>query len=185
MAGTHQRKGKGNRVSRELFISHYLKNGGNATEAWIEAGGKAGSGARQNAHRVLQEPEVKKILGEKLKKTLEQADITAERVMLELGRRAFADIRDIFTPEGKLRPVSELSADAAATIDGLDIEVDKDGNVTTVKVRRMGKDASLGILARHYKIVGSELDETVGKALAFAERLGRARERVRQMRKTP
>lgn len=171
------------RVNRELFVRYMVANGQNAAEAWVAAGGSE-KGAKQSAHRLLQDPEVAAMLAKLVKRKLEQADITAERVMLELGRRAFADIRDIFTPEGKLRPVSELSADAAATIDGLDIEVDKDGNVTTVKVRRMGKDASLGILARHYKIVGSELDETVGKALAFAERLGRARERVRQLRKT-
>lgn len=167
---------------RELFVRAYMTNGQDAGKAWVSAGGSQ-NGAKQSGYRVLQEPEVQAMLKAQLTRQLEEADITASRVMLELGRRAFADVRDCFDADGKLLPIAKLTDDAAASIDGIEVEVDKDGRPTTIKIKRAGKDPSLAVLARHFKIVGSDLDETVGKALAFAERLGRARERARQLRK--
>jgi phage terminase small subunit len=167
--------------SRELFLRHYVAQGCQGLGAAYKAAGF--SGTRQTAHRLLQDPTMKARLAVLLKAELQKVDITAERTMMELGRRAFGDVRDLFDADGKLLPIAELSDAAAASIDGIEIEVDKEGKPTTVKVRRSGKDAALSILSRHFKIAGHEIDEAVGKLATFAERLAEARERERKLRK--
>lgn len=169
--------------SRELFLRIYVANGcKSAAAAWVEAG-YSPNGAKQTAHSALKEPAMRARLEILMRKQLEKADITADRVMMELGRRAFSDIREVFDADGKLLPLVDLPDDAAAAIDGIEISEDGKGAGRTVKIRRSGKDAALGILARHFKIAGHEIDESIGKALAFADRLASARERVRTLRK--
>lgn len=168
---------------RRLFVRALVANGHDAAKAYRAVYGDV-KGARQSAHAMLKMPDVQAELRRLSEKQLAQADITAERVMLELGRRAFSDIRQCFDADGNLLPIADLTDDAAAAIDGIEIAVDgKDDDAKTVKIRRNGKDAALGLLARHFKIAGHELDETVGKALVFAERMAAARERARKMRK--
>lgn len=169
--------------SRELFLRIYVAQGClDAQKAYIAAG-YSPNGAKQSAHQTLKLPAVRARLEILLRKQLQKVDITADRVMLELGRRAFSDIREIFDADGNLLPLTDLPDDAAAAIDGIEIVEEKDKGARTIKVRRSGKDAALGLLARHFKIAGHEIDESIGKALAFAERLAAAREREQRLRK--
>jgi phage terminase small subunit len=179
-AAGKKKTGRRSTIDRQLFIRHYIALNRNAQQAWIAAGGSP-NGARQNGYKLLQEPEVAAALAEFTASRLQQADITAERVLLELGRLAFFDARRLIGQDGKPLGLHELDEDTAAA---LAAEVSGEGKVRAARVRSQDKAAALQLLARHFKIVGSELDETVGKALAFAERLGRGRERVRQMRKS-
>lgn len=122
------------------------------------------------------------------------ADITAQRVMLELGRVAFSDVRKVFDEHGNLLPTSELDDDTAACVSGIEIErrrvpngyeidlatgkrVRKYDDVETVKVKRYDKNPALGILAKHFKLVGDEGDGVNALASALAERLKTARAR--------
>jgi len=126
---------------------------------------------------------------------LKAADITAQRVMLELARVAFGDIRGIVDESGRLKPVRELDDDTAATIAGIDIETrfERDGTETdlatgeekprfvavqTAKVKRYDKNPALSILARHFKIVDNEGDGLNALANVLADRLQEARRRV-------
>ncbi len=112
------------------------------------------------------------------------SNITPERVMRELERIAFQDIRPIFDNDGNLKPIHLLDDDTAATIASVDVEVKWQGKgddmvpVTTKKVRRVDKMAALNVLARHFKIVGDDNEGVNALASALAERLKRARNRV-------
>lgn len=169
---------------RELFCREYVidRNGARAAAA----AGFGPGGAKQRAYLLLEEPAVQRRIKELTKRALDRADITAERVMLELGRLAFADVRHLFDDKGELRPVHDLPDDVAATIAGLDVQVEtsEKGSVITRthKIRRSDKVQALGVLARHFKLVGTEIDETVGVAMAVAERMERAAERLKRMR---
>lgn len=169
---------------RERFCHEYVidRNGARAAIA----AGFAPTGAKNRAYLLLEEPAVQKRIRELTQRALDRADITAERVMLELGRLAFADVRHLFDEKGELRAVHELNDDVAATIAGLDVQVEtsEKGSVITRthKIRRSDKVQALGVLARHFKIVGAEIDETVGVAMAVAERMERAAERLKRMR---
>lgn len=167
----------------ELFCHEYVidRNGGRAAIA----AGYAKTGARNRAYLLLESPEIQKRIRELTKRALDRADITAERVMLELGRLAFADARRLFDDDGAPLPPHKLTDDAAATVEAVDTAtVEKDGVKThTHKVRvAVSKVQALGVLARHYKLVGAEIDETIGAAMAVAERMEKAAERLKRMR---
>lgn len=172
----------------ELFVRAYLANGHNGAQAAIAAG-YAKSSARQEANRLLNKPAVQERLRAVTRRLLSKADITAERTLLELARVGYADPRGLYDDTGELKAIRELDDDQAATIAGFEVETStaEDGKVKvrTSKIRRVDKVQALGLLARHHKLVGADIDETIGAALAVAERMDKARERLRRMRKAP
>jgi hypothetical protein len=148
--------------------------------------------------RLLTKPEIAARVRELNEAMLKASDITAARVMLELGRVAFADIRQVFDDKGHLIPIHELSDDAAASIAGIEheskfersteLELDlatgemvpvvKRIETRTAKIKRFNKDAALGTLAKHFKLVGDEGDGVNALASALADRLKTARKRI-------
>jgi phage terminase small subunit len=169
--------------SREAFLRYHLLEGMTLAKAFVRAGYADGTGAKQNAWNLLQQPAMQARAKVLMREQLERSQITADRVMMELGRRAFSDVRELFDADGKFVGVCALSPDSAAAIDGIEFDVDKDGKPINVKVHRKGKDHALGILARHFKIAGHEIDDAVGKMATFADRLMQARERELALRK--
>lgn len=113
------------------------------------------------------------------------AGITVTDVLNELRRVAMQRIDDLVDPvTGEDIPLHELSDDAAASVVAIDKETrwesTPDGGsvpVTTVKVRRADKMAALGILAKHFKIVGDG-EGVDAIAAALSERLRAARRRA-------
>lgn len=115
---------------------------------------------------------------------LRHAQIDAKRVMLELGRVAFADIRKLYDQHGNLKPVHQLDDDTAAVVSSVQVDVAVNGRgddaepVITKRVKTVDKMAALGLLARHFKIVGDEGDGVNALASALADRLKSARRRI-------
>lgn len=150
--------------------------------------------AHTNSNALIYRPEVLARIQELNNAKLKAADVTAARVMLELARVGFADIRNVFDDNGALRPVHELDADAAATIAGIEIETRLERNgyeidlatgertpkfisVRTTKIKRYDKNPALLTLAKHFKIIGDENEGVNALASALAERLKAARQR--------
>ncbi len=148
---------------------------------------------------VLMQPGVSARIKELSEAMLKVADITAERVMLELGRIAFRDTRKAFDECGQLLPMHELDDDIAAALAGIEhetrtergatrkemdlatgemVDVTPRVEVRTAKVKFMGKDASLTTLAKRFKLIGDEGDGVNALASALADRLKTARTRV-------
>lgn len=167
----------------ERFARHYATNR-NGTKAWIAAGYKDGPGAAVSAARMLKNPKIAARIEELESKTLKQLDITAERTMLEIARLAFSDNRKLFDADGNLKPIHELDDDAAAALSSVEIEskTDADGKtrISVSKVRMWDKSANLRMLAQRFKLIGSDADEALtNMAVAFADRVGQARQRRR------
>jgi len=151
-----------------------------------------------NARHLQVKPHIAARIEELTSVLLKASDITAKRVLLELGRVAFSDVRKLYRADGAMVPIHELDDDTAAAIAGLEFEerMEKEtreevdlvtGEVTqvkdwkpvrTVKVKRFGKDAALTTLAKHFKIIGDEADGVNALANALAGRLQGARSRV-------
>ena len=127
-------------------------------------------------------------------KQLKAHDITAARVMMELARVSFADIRGIVGPDGRLKAIEEMDDDTAASVAGIEVEtrferagteidlatgekVPKFVSVQVTKVKRYDKVPALNILAKHFKLVGDEGDGVNALANALADRLKGARAR--------
>lgn len=97
----------------QLFVWHYLSNGGNGLRA-AQAAGYA-----RTAHRaveLLRRSRVAVVIERERARMLQKLDITAERVLLELGRVAFFNPRSLFRAGNSMIPISELDRDTAAGI---------------------------------------------------------------------
>ena len=160
----------------EIFAQHYAQHRSTPLAA-------AAAGLPTHL-RAGDRPEVVARVQEIWGMAMAAANLTPERVMRELERIAFQDIRPIFDGDGNLKPIHMLDDDTAASIASVDVEVKWSGRgddavpVTTKKVRRVDKMAALGLLARHFKIVGDDNEGVNALASALAERLKSARNRT-------
>ena len=91
----------------ERFCREYVIDGDGNRSA--QAAGYAPGGARQQACKMLKRPEVQARIAELNNRLLRDADITAERVKLELARVAFADLRSLYRADGTLKAPHEIA----------------------------------------------------------------------------
>jgi phage terminase small subunit len=112
---------EGTTEQQKLFAYAYFNNGGNATQAAIEAGYSENT-ATQTASRLLTYVNVLALIKE-LNDTLKQkAIVTKEQVAAELAKIGFSDIRKLFDEDNRLMNITELSDDAAACLSGVDVD---------------------------------------------------------------
>ena len=151
-----------------------------AMKAAEEAGLYAPGGARD---RFESAPVVQRVQ-EIIRTKFAESGISSQRTMIELARVAYSSAKDMFDENGDLLPVHKMSDDTAASIASIDVETRWEGKgdnavpVIVRKYRRADKMAALGILAKHFKIVGDEGDGVNALASALADRLKNARRRA-------
>jgi phage terminase small subunit len=114
--------------------------------------------------------------------------LTAARVLEELRRIAFADIRTLFDAQGNLRPLQDLTADEAACIAGLDVIIKNaqagDGQTDLVhRIKCWNKTQALELLAKHFalltEVIRVEDDRTlIAKLEAGRQRAAEAHARL-------
>lgn len=104
---------------QERFVDEYLKDL-NATQAAIRAGY-----SQKNAHTIasqlLGKSQVSQQISKRRKALEIDCEITRERVVKEMARLAFFNIKCFFDDNGNPKKVSELTDDAACAINGIDI----------------------------------------------------------------
>jgi phage terminase small subunit len=100
----------------ELFLI-YRDGKKSATQAGFSA-----KTAEQAASRLLRNVKVKAYLNSKTEKVFNKLEITFERVMQEYARIGLSDIRQYFDENGSLRPLHELSDDAAAALSSIEVD---------------------------------------------------------------
>lgn len=111
---------------RAAFVEAYLRNGGNATQASIEAGYSKNS-ARQQGTRLLSDASISRLLSQRSAELIANLQLSTEKTILEVARLAFSDPRKIAHPDGSFKKLHELDDDTAASV--ASYEVDKDGGV--------------------------------------------------------
>jgi phage terminase small subunit len=160
---------------QQRFVAEYLVDS-NATQAAIRAGYSAHTASSQG-ERLLRNVEVAAAIEAKQTKTLAKLEITAERVMEELGRIAFADPRRLFNDDGSLKKVSELSADDAAVLAQFDV-IQLPHGETVRRLRVWDKAVALQVLAKRFGLLKEKVE--ISFAGDLADRLARARQRVKK-----
>jgi len=146
---------------QERFVGEYLKDL-NATQAAIRAG-YSPSSASEIGYENLRKPQIATAISEAFKARAERTRVEGDRVVLELARIGFSDIRDIASwGEGGFayKDSDELTDEAAATIAGIveTVTRTKDGGerrTRTVKLHL--KLRALELLGRHLGIFTDKL----------------------------
>lgn len=156
------------------FVGYYLETGGEKTTLKAAAQ-KAGF---QSATGLLKRPAVRKEIERRMGKVMAKKQITAERVVEELGKIAFANIDDFVDDEYRIREkpgrrkmaaVQEVTTDTYFEGKGEDAE-----EVKRVKVKMYSKLDALNSLGRHFGLFTDKV-ELSGD---LGERLDRAFERL-------
>lgn len=112
---------------QQSFAQHYAVSR-NATKAWIAAGGSA-KGAAQAGSRALKSVEVRARVDDLVEGTMREVRLTREKVVLELMRIAFGDIREVvgWDEDGVHILNSEtLTADAAHVIKKVKVKQERE-----------------------------------------------------------
>ncbi|MEX5490621.1 terminase small subunit [Pseudomonas fulva] len=137
-------------AKQQRFVEEYLKDL-NATQAAIRTGYSKKT-ARQMGTENLSKPVIHEAIAKGMEDRASKSGITPERVLLELGRLAFLDIRKAFRADGSLRPLHELDDDTAAAIAGMEVvEIGASDDVigVTKKIKLSDKKGALDLLMRH------------------------------------
>ncbi len=169
---------------QQAFVDEFLIDL-NGSQALSRAGyhrQKNGSGST----RLLGIPAVAAAIEEALAARSARMQVAADRVVLELARVGFSDLRRVFTPDGKLRDLTSLDDDTAAAIASIKVvtrrrtEPGHPADVDYVtEVKFWDKNAALEKLGRHLGMFREQIDVEVHGDLAdmIATRRQRALDR--------
>jgi phage terminase small subunit len=84
-----------------------------------------------------------------------QLDVTAERVLREIARIAFSDVRELLDEAGAIRPVSYWSPDAAAAVRSVLKRVattDDGAKARVCTIQFWDKPTALALLFKHLRL---------------------------------
>lgn len=159
---------------RALFISAYITNGGNGTQAAITAGYSAKT-AESQASRLLRDVRVKAEVEAAREAARQRFGLTQERVLLEVARLAFVDPRKFFNADGTARNITELDDDTAAALAGVEVLEEFEGAGKervfigyTKKYKLADKNAALDKAMKHLGLFlkdREQLGAAIGKAI--------------------
>lgn len=150
---------------QKLFIKEYLIDL-NATQAAIRAGYSEKT-ANEQGSRLLVNVNISSAIQKAMDDRCKRTDITADRVLQEIARISFLDIRKLYNHDGSFKDIHELDDDTAAAISGIEVEQlwegrgeDREQIGTLHKVKLSDKRAALEMLARHVKVCKGSLEVT-------------------------
>lgn len=140
---------------QQRFIEEYLIDL-NATQAAIRAG-YSKKCAEVQGHENLRKPNIAQAIAYAKEKRSVRTQVTADRVIEELAKLAFSNIKNLYDEKGDLLSVHELGDEVAASLQEVtedSLKGGDDGSVTTVrrKYKLSDKKASLELLGRHLSI---------------------------------
>lgn len=105
---------------QERFVAEYLIDL-NATQAAVRAGYSARTAASQGA-RLLKQSGVARAVQAAQQARAVRTEITQDRVLQELARIAFFDIRRLYRADGSMKDPCELDADTAAALASIEVK---------------------------------------------------------------
>lgn len=155
---------------QKRFVDEYLIDL-NATQAAARAGYSQKT-AGQIGERLLRKVEIQQAIAERKQARQERTEITQDRVLQELARIAFFDVRKLYREDGSLKGPHELDDDAAAVLAGVDVveiaggmQVDGKGRAKhvpmfTKKAKIPDKVAALALTMRHLGMLQDKVDHT-------------------------
>ncbi|KZL02196.1 Terminase small subunit [Pseudovibrio sp. Ad5] len=148
-------KAKALTAKQELFCLEYIKDL-NATQAAIRSGYSEKTAYKIGAEN-LSKPQIQERISVAQNERSERVQVDGDRVLQELAKIGFSDLRKLFTPAGHLLPPDQWPEDVSGAISSLKVitkpgEEDKDGNKTVEHVHEIklwDKNSALEKIAKH------------------------------------
>lgn len=150
---------------QSAFVREYLVDL-NATQAAIRAGYSAKT-AGQQGFMLLKNLEIQQVLSEAVEKRAKRVEITADRVLKEIGLAAFLDPLELFAEDGTLLPLSKMPEHARRAIAGIEVEEiymgqgdDRKWVGYLKKIKLVSKEGTLTLAGRHLKMFTEKVEVT-------------------------
>lgn len=146
------------------FVEEYLVDL-NATQAAIRAGYSEKT-AQMQSSRLLLNVMVAQAISEAQLRRSKRTEITQDRVLQELAKLGFGDIRDIFSENGSLRHPKDMDPDAAARISSIEVVVKPVPGTQgqevehVAKIKAWDKLGALTQIGRHLGMFKDKLETT-------------------------
>lgn len=137
---------------QKAFVAEYIIDK-NASAAAVRAG-YSPAGAASSSYHLMNNPEVRHLIDLTLGLLAERAMCTAETVIAEISKVAFASVQHFYDAGGNLLNVADIDPDVAATIASIETEHigGDEGMVTVKKVKLLDKVKALDMLAKHFNL---------------------------------
>lgn len=144
-------------AKQERFVAEYLKDL-NATQAAIRAGYHP-----KMAAKLVAKSSIAAAIAMKKGQQIATLELSAERVLEELRRLAFSDVRRLFDQQGNLKPLAALSPEDAAAIASIEVVIKNaaagDQHTDTIhKIKYWDKVRSLEMLAKHFALLTERIE---------------------------
>lgn len=140
----------------KAIIAAYMRTG-SSSQAYFEATGYTGKAqtAGQMARKVIKSQKAKVVIEAWRKHGADRYGVTESKILRTYAHLAFADIRDFFDENNKLKEIKDLPRECADMIAGFDVEELFDGQGKervqvgwTKKIRLINRKDALDSLAR-------------------------------------
>jgi phage terminase small subunit len=178
--GAGRKPGNAMTAKQTRFVAEYLIDL-NATQAAIRAGYSANT-AEQQAYENLRRPEIAQTVAVGKATQLEQAHLSAARVLEEYRRDGFSDIGALLDEAGRPKPLKDLPPDVRAAIASVkvtkkNLTVGDGVTEDVVELKLWDKTRALNDLEKHFALLVERVEVTNNDALLA--RLDAAKERNR------
>ena len=143
---------------QKLFCKYYLISL-NATDAAIKAGY-----SKKTANRIgtenLSKPVIREYLESQMKKREEKLEITADKVIAEIAKLAFANTTDILEITDHGVVIKDLTKLDTSCISSAEEVFDKEGMRLGVKIKLHDKTKNLELLGRHLGLFKDKIEHS-------------------------
>lgn len=151
---------------QEMFCKEYVIDLNAARAA--RASGYSKKTASRTGVENLSKPRIQKRIAQLQKPTIDRLGITKERVLKEIAKLAFSNIKPLLDDKGNIKKISDMTDDEAAAISSLEISSlslgveEGDGVLINKKMKLYGKDKSLNMLMKHLNLYAIEPEDPDG-----------------------
>jgi phage terminase small subunit len=152
---------------QRAFVHEYLK-------CLVATDAARAAGYKTNGGNLLKHPKIAAAIQAAMDKRAQRTEITQDRVLLELARIGFSDIRTIFDEDGHLKPPHEYDDHTAACIASIEV-VERPGTDQfgrpvleyVHKIRLVDKSPALALICRHLGMLNDKIDLTARLQKAY------------------
>lgn len=149
---------------QHAFVQAVLKGCAKAEAA--RRAGYSERGASVQATRLLANAEICSAIAAGQKRAEAKTGVTQQRILDELAKLAFSDLRGMYDAQGQLLPPSQWSDEVAAAVAGAEtVEMPGDAGGKLKRVKRWDKVRALELLMRNQGMLVEKVEHSVSDSL--------------------